>query len=161
MYEKKEQFEEKGAIIVAKGKVRIKQIYRTLRNLDVQERIKVNRAASSLQMKSPIVELITQKDETKKKVSENEMFDISMTNVINNASWRHTDVLVTSPFILKYLLDKSKFNQHDLLPETVVFEDLGDCFKDEKLSNACMDLLKKFDGKTQWKKELKDLLQKD
>ena len=49
----------KGAIILSYSKELINQIYVQARKLDSEERILFNRATSSLQMKSPIVEWIT------------------------------------------------------------------------------------------------------
>jgi hypothetical protein len=59
-------------------------------------------------MKSPIVEFITpEKNDKKKAVSEytdEDLFDISIANVINNASWSLSDVLLTTPITLTHVL---------------------------------------------------------
>lgn len=49
----------KGAIIVSRSKELINQIYTQARLLDSTNTIRVNRLASALQMKSPVVEHIT------------------------------------------------------------------------------------------------------
>ena len=78
--------------------------------LDSDCRLKINRLTSSLQMKSPIVEFITPEKNDKsgkKKVSEytdEDLFDISIANVINNASWKLSDVLLATPITLTHVL---------------------------------------------------------
>jgi hypothetical protein len=81
-----------------------------MRMLDSDCRLKINRLTSSLQMKSPIVEFITPEKNDKagkKKVSEytdEDLFDISIANVINNASWKLSDVLLATPITLTHVL---------------------------------------------------------
>jgi len=63
-------------------------------------------------MKSPIVEFLTPEqkpentkgEEQQKEYTEEEIFDISMANVINNASWSLTDVLISTPMTLSHVL---------------------------------------------------------
>lgn len=97
----------KGAIILSYSKELINQIYVQARKLDTEERILFNRATSSLQMKSPIVEWITpgadKKDE--KIYSDDELFNISLSNVINNSSWKLTDVILSTPLVMSHILD--------------------------------------------------------
>lgn len=66
----------------------------------------MNRTASSLQMKSPIVEFLTP-DASKtdeKEVQPADLFDISIHNVINNSSWKLTDILFATPVTLSHIL---------------------------------------------------------
>lgn len=56
--------EPKGAIILSHSKELLNQVYVQARYLDIHDRLYINRATSSLQMKSPIVEFITP-DKTK------------------------------------------------------------------------------------------------
>lgn len=98
--------EMKGAIILTYSKELINQIYIQARKLDTNNRMLLNRATSSLQMKSPIVEFIT--PDTKKgdkEYSDDELFNISLANVINNASWKLSDVLFSTPVVLSHILE--------------------------------------------------------
>ena len=99
--------EMKGAIILSYSKELINQIYVQARKLDTEERILFNRATSSLQMKSPIVEWITpsadKKDE--KHYSDDELFNLSLSNVINNSSWKLTDVILSTPLVMSHILN--------------------------------------------------------
>ena len=49
----------KGALVLSYSKELVNQVYIQARKLDTQNRMLMNRATSSLQMKSPIVEFIT------------------------------------------------------------------------------------------------------
>ena len=49
----------KGALVLSANKELLNQAYVQARQLDDSKRILMNRASSSLQMKSPIVEFIT------------------------------------------------------------------------------------------------------
>lgn len=78
----------KGALILSSSKELINQIYVQARHLDKDNRILMNRATSSLQMKSPIVEFITPDvKKGEREYTDDELFNISLANVINNASW--------------------------------------------------------------------------
>lgn len=61
-----------------------------------------------MQIKSPIVEFITPEkkegEKTEKEYTEEEIFEISMANVVNNASWSLSDVLVATPVTLAHVL---------------------------------------------------------
>jgi hypothetical protein len=65
--------EPKGAIILSQSKELLNQVYVQARMLDLKERLLINRATSSLQMKTPIVEFITpDKAKGEKELSEEE-----------------------------------------------------------------------------------------
>ena len=57
-------------------------------------------------MKTPIVEFITP-DSKKgdKEYSDDELFNISLANVINNASWKLSDVIFATPVVLSHILE--------------------------------------------------------
>ena len=98
--------EMKGALVITHSKELINQIYIQARKLDTKNRFLLNRATSSLQMKSPIVEFIT--PDLKKgdrEYSDDELFNISLTNVINNASWQLSDVLFSTPVVMSHILE--------------------------------------------------------
>ncbi len=65
--------EPKGAIVLSYSKELLNQVYVQARMLDTMERLMINRATSSLQMKTPIVEFITpDKAKGEKELSEEE-----------------------------------------------------------------------------------------
>ena len=101
----------KGAIILTGNKMLSSQIYAEARRLDTSNTIRFNRMTGSLTLKTPIVEFITPeapKDDKKpeKEYTESELFEISMSNVINNSSWKTSDVLITSPLTLNHTLKR-------------------------------------------------------
>jgi hypothetical protein len=56
-------------------------------------------------MKTSIVEHLTpDKNPETKNYEKEELFNISMSNVANNASWRFTDVLLSTPMTLHHIL---------------------------------------------------------
>jgi hypothetical protein len=75
-------------------------------------------------MKSPIVEFITPdkdtqggKNKAKQEYSDEDLFDISIANVINNSSWKLSDVLLATPVTLAHVLQKrEKFEPYDINP---------------------------------------------
>lgn len=120
--------EPKGAIILSHSKELLNQIYVQARYLDLRERLMINRATSSLQMKTPIVEFITpDKAKDEKEMSESEQFDLSLKNVINNASWRLTDMLLATPVIMTHILDsKEKYDPYDINPAVIVVDEFDE-----------------------------------
>ena len=79
-------------------------------------------------MKTPIVEFLTP-DPKKgdKEITEDEMFDISLTNVMNNASWNLTDVIFSTPVIMNYILDrKHKFLPYEINPRTIIIDEFDE-----------------------------------
>ena len=124
--------EPKGAIILSYSKELLNQVYVQARMLDLKECLMINRATSSLQMKTPIVEFITpDKNKGEKELSEEEQFDISIKNVINNASWKITDVLLATPVVMSHILEsKDKYDPYDINPAVIVVDEF-----DELLQN--------------------------
>lgn len=54
-----------------------------------------------------------------------------MANVINNASWKLTDIMVSTPLMMSHILStKDKFDPYDINPHTIVIDEF-----DELLSN--------------------------
>ena len=96
----------KGAIILSSSKELINQIYTLARKLDIYNKIMLNRSTSSLQMKSPIVEFITPESKNgAKEYTEDELFNISLSNVINNASWTISDAIFSTPVVMSHILE--------------------------------------------------------
>ena len=96
--------------------------------MDTNQRFHLNRATSSLQMKTPIVEFLTPDPKKgEKEITEDEMFDMSLTNVMNNASWGLTDVIFSTPVIMNYILDrKHKHLPFDINPKTIIIDEFDD-----------------------------------
>ena len=136
----------KGAIILSYSKELIAQIYIQARQLDTLSRFLHNRATSSLQMKSPIVEFLT--PDTKKgekEMTEDEMFNISLANVINNASWKLSDILYSTPVVMSHILDsKSKYSPFDINPKTIIIDEFDELCSNPQLSGQLLKILNKF-----------------
>ena len=96
--------------------------------MDPMNRLLLNRATSSLQMKSPIVEFITPDSRKgEKEYSDDELFNISLANVINNASWKLSDVIFSTPVVMSHILDsKGKSNPRDINPKLVIIDEFDE-----------------------------------
>jgi len=80
-------------------------------------------------MKTPIVEFITPEKATDDKktteYSDEDLFDISIANVINNASWDISDVLFGTPVTLAHILQKrERYAPFDINPATIVVDEV-------------------------------------
>eukprot|EP00347_Sterkiella_histriomuscorum_P023516 403334343 len=136
----------KGALILSYSKELLNQIYVTARFLDVKERLQINRATSALQMKTPIVEFITpDKDKGEKELTEDEQFDIQLKNVINNASWSITDILLATPVVMSHILDnKEKFDPYDINPAVIVIDEFDELLSNQSINPQLVKILRKF-----------------
>jgi hypothetical protein len=80
-------------------------------------------------MKTPIVELITpdKSKEGYKEVSEDQQFEISLKNVVNNASWSLTDMLLVTPVVMSHIIDKKdKYDPYDINPAVIVIDEFDE-----------------------------------
>lgn len=106
----------------------------------------INRATSSLQMKTPVVEFITP-DKTKgeKDLNEEEMFAISLKNVVNNASWKITDMLLTTPVVMTHILNsKEKYDPYDINPAVIVIDEFDELLQNPTYGEPLIKILRKF-----------------
>lgn len=136
----------KGAIVLSHSKELVNQIYVQSRQMDTSKRILMNRATSSLQMKSPIVEFITPDiKKGEREYSDDELFNISLYNVINNASWKISDILFSTPIVMSHILDsKGKYNPLDINPKTIIIDEFDELLQSNQLQAHIVKLLKKF-----------------
>ena len=120
--------EMKGAIVLSYSKELVNQIYIQARKLDPSNRLLLNRATSSLQMKSPIVEFITpDARKGEKEYSDDELFNISLANVINNASWNLSDIIFSTPVVMSHILEsKAKYNPYDINPKLIIIDEFDE-----------------------------------
>jgi hypothetical protein len=81
-------------------------------------------------MKSPIVEFITpDTKKNEKEYTDDELFNISLANVINNASWSLSDVLFSTPVVMSHILEsKSQYNPLDINPKTIIIDEFDELF---------------------------------
>lgn len=79
-------------------------------------------------MKSPIVEFITpDAKKGEKEYSEDELFNISLNNVINNTSWQMSDILFSTPVVMSHILEsKSKYSPFDINPKTIIIDEFDE-----------------------------------
>lgn len=114
----------------------------------------INRMTSSLQMKTPIVEHITPEDDKKtteqqRQDKEADLFEISLTNVINNASWSMSDVIMATPVTLAHVLQRrDKFSPFDMNPRVVVLDECDQAYESENdtTKKSLLFILRKFFG---------------
>ena len=106
----------------------------------------MNRATSSLQMKSPIVEFITPDlKKGEREYSEDELFNISLANVINNASWKISDVLFSTPVVMNHILEeKQKYSPLDINPKTIIIDEFDELLTSPTLKEHVLNILKRF-----------------
>ncbi|TNV86152.1 hypothetical protein FGO68_gene15481 [Halteria grandinella] len=136
----------KGAIVLSYSKELLSQVYSQARMLDLKERLLINRATSSLQMKTPVVEFITP-DKTKgeRELSEEEQFEISIKNVINNASWKLTDMLLVTPVVMSHILQsKEKYDPYDINPAVIVVDEFDELLQNPAYGQHMLTILRKF-----------------
>jgi superfamily II DNA/RNA helicase len=97
-------------------------------------------------MKTPIVEFITpDKAKGERELSEEEQFDISLKNVINNASWKLTDVLLATPVVMSHILDsKDKFDPYDINPAVIVVDEFDELLQNTTFATHMVKILRKF-----------------
>ena len=72
-----------------------------------------------------------EKDKPDKEMSENDMFEIQVKNVMNNAAWKITDVLLITPVVMSHILEKKeKSDPFEINPAVIVIDEF-----DELLTN--------------------------
>ena len=50
---------------------------------------------------------------------------MSLTNVVNNASWRITDILIATPVVLSHIIDKKdKYDPYEINPKVIVIDEM-------------------------------------
>jgi len=97
-------------------------------------------------MKTPIVEFITP-DKTKgeKELNEEEQFAISLKNVVNNASWKLTDILLTTPVVMSHILDsRDKYDPYDINPAVIVIDEFDELLQNPTYGSHLLKILRKF-----------------
>ena len=101
-------------------------------------------------MKTPIVEFLTpdkgngKSENEGKEYTAEELFDISMSNVINNASWGLSDVLIGSPLTMAHVLkDRSQYAPFDINPRVIVIDEC-DLLLDSELEKKVVEIVHKF-----------------
>ena len=142
----------RGAIIVSRSKELVNQIYTQIRLLDSVNTVRVNRMASALQMNSSIVEFITpEKTQSNKeedeKAARDKMFNISLTNIQNNASWDLSDIIVSTPTTLSHTIGKrAEYAPYNINPEVVIFDECDQLYEDPegKLKRPLHNILSTF-----------------
>ena len=88
-------------------------------------------------MKSPIVEFLTP-DTAKgeKQMTDDELFNISLSNVINGTTWEKTDILYLTPIVLSHILEnKNKYHPFDINPKTIIIDEFDELLYNPQLSS--------------------------
>jgi hypothetical protein len=106
-------------------------------------------------MKTSIVEFLTpdknpdtNSTNKTKEYSSEEIFDISMSNVANNASWNLTDVLLSTPMTLNHILKKRQpYANFDVNPAIIVVDEIDLLLDSEATEKHIFDILRKFMSK--------------
>ena len=73
-------------------------------------------------------------NKNEKVLSNDEQFEMSLLNVINNSYWQLTDILCCTPPFLNHILEaKQKYMPFDINPKTIIIDEF-----DEILQNPLM-----------------------
>jgi len=65
-------------------------------------------------------------------MSEDDLFEIQVKNVMNNASWKITDMILVTPIVMSHIIEnKDKIDPFDINPAIVVVDEF-----DELLTNS-------------------------
>lgn len=71
-----------------------------------------------------------------------------MANVINNASWTLSDMLIASPMTLSHVLKaRQHFAPYDINPQIVVLDEVDLLLEAEEVDKKVIEILKKFASK--------------
>jgi len=139
----------RGAIIVASSRELLSQIYSLIRRLDVHNSLNVNRVGSSVQLFSPIAEHITKEGEfrNKRELMTEQVDQVSVKNIINNAKWELNDIMLTTPMLLKFLIDDvSKYEQYDINPSVIALDEFDLLFNNPGMEASMLAIMRKFGG---------------
>lgn len=87
-------------------------------------------------MTSPIVEHLspesTKKDKWEYKGEEDK---VSLKNLINNAVWEMNDLVLTTPTVMKFLIDElGKYNPYDINPSVIAIDEFDLLFSNPGIS---------------------------
>ena len=78
-------------------------------------------------------------------MDENEQFEISLKNVINNASWKLTDILLATPVVMSHIIDhKDKYDPYEINPAVVVIDEFDELLQNPGLNQHILKILRKF-----------------
>lgn len=104
-------------------------------------------------MNSPVVEFITpekttqQRDEQFDRDQSEKMFNISLTNIQNNASWDLSDIILSTPTTLSHTISKrADYAPFNINPAVIVFDECETYYEedDDKRLKPLTNILKTF-----------------
>lgn len=65
--------------------------------------------------------------------------------MINNASWKLTDVLLATPVVMSHILDsKDKFDPYDINPAVIVVDEFDELLQNTAVATHMLKVLRKF-----------------
>ena len=103
-------------------------------------------------MNSPVVEFITpeknqQREQEDERAQSEKMFNISLTNIQNNASWHLSDVILSTPTTLSHTISKrSEYAPYNINPAVIIFDECETFYEDpdDKRLKPLTNILKTF-----------------
>lgn len=104
-----------------------------------------------MQLFAPIVEHLTQEGtyRNKRDISTTEADAVSVKNIINNARWDMNDILLTTPMILKFLIDEfDSYAPYDINPSIIAFDEFDLLFNNPGMQDAMIKIIRKFGGRS-------------
>jgi hypothetical protein len=65
--------------------------------------------------------------------------------VINNASWKITDILLATPVVMSHILEsKDKYDPYDINPAVIVVDEFDDLLQNPQIGNHMLKILRKY-----------------
>lgn len=76
---------------------------------------------------------------------DHDLYSTSMNNVINNASWKLTDILIATPIVMAHIMaSRDKFDPYDINPATIVIDEFDELLQNDSISGYLLKFLRKY-----------------
>lgn len=141
--------EQRGAIILASSRELLNQIYGLIRRLDTKNSLRINRIGSSVQLFSPIVEHLTPESakKGKRELIAKDVDQVSVQNLVNNASWDLNDIVLTTPAVMKFIIDEqSKYDPYSVNPSIIAMDEFDLLLSNPGMAKQMLQIVRKFAG---------------
>lgn len=78
-------------------------------------------------------------------MSEDEMFKLSLANVINNSAPHLSDIFYSTPIVMNHILDhKKQYSPHDINPKTIIIDEFDEMINNSKMNEYLHKILAYF-----------------
>ena len=85
----------------------------------------------------------------KREISTDEADAVSVKNIVNNAKWEMNDILLTTPMILKFLIDEfDSYAPYDINPSIIALDEFDLLLNNPGMEEAMIQIIRKFGGRS-------------